>query len=79
MRKLDAVPLKELLDAVLHILGGPAVPEQATPADVAEAAEPGRPLRVLVAEDNPFYCRMLEGTLKGWGYEVVTASTGLAG
>jgi PAS domain S-box-containing protein len=42
----------ELLDAVLHTLGGPAVPEQATPADVAEAAEPGRPLRVLVAEDN---------------------------
>ena len=41
----------ELLDAVLHILGAGAAPEQTAP-DVVAAAGPGRPLRVLVAEDN---------------------------
>jgi len=42
----------ELLEAILHTLDAPAVPEPAARPDVAEAAGPGRPLRVLVAEDN---------------------------
>jgi signal transduction histidine kinase len=31
---------------------------------------------VLIAEDNPFYVCMVEASLKGWGYEVVTACDG---
>ena len=30
-------------------------------------------MKVLIAEDNPFYVCMIEASLKGWGYEVVRA------
>jgi signal transduction histidine kinase len=33
-------------------------------------------VKVLIAEDNPFYVCMIEASLKGWGYEVVTARDG---
>jgi CheY-like chemotaxis protein len=38
------------------------------------AAEP--PARVLVAEDDPVSCLVLERTLRGWGHEVVVTRTG---
>jgi putative two-component system response regulator len=33
-------------------------------------------MKVLVADDNPFYLCALAATLKEWGYEVVTANSG---
>ncbi len=33
-------------------------------------------MKVLIAEDSPFYRRMLESALAEWGYEVVAASDG---
>ena len=33
-------------------------------------------MRVLIAEDNPFYACMVESSLKGWGYEVLSARDG---
>jgi putative two-component system response regulator len=33
-------------------------------------------MRILIADDNPFYLCALGGTLKEWGYEVVTARDG---
>ena len=33
-------------------------------------------MKVLVAEDNPFYACMLQASLKGWGYDVVLARDG---
>jgi putative two-component system response regulator len=35
-------------------------------------------MRILIADDNPFYLCALGGTLKEWGYEVVTARDGKA-
>src|SRR5947209_16587191 len=35
-------------------------------------------MRILIADDNPFYLCALGGTLKEWGYEVVTARDGEA-
>jgi putative two-component system response regulator len=35
-------------------------------------------MKILIADDNPFYLCALGGTLKEWGYEVVTARDGLA-
>lgn len=34
------------------------------------------PSRVLVAEDDPVSCTVLERTLRGWGHEVVVTRTG---
>jgi len=33
-------------------------------------------MRILVADDNAFFCTMLEATLKAWGYEPVIARNG---
>jgi signal transduction histidine kinase len=33
-------------------------------------------VKVLIAEDNPFYVCLVEASLKGWGYDVVTARDG---
>lgn len=35
-------------------------------------------MKILVAEDDPVYRRVLESTLAGWGYEVALAGDGLA-
>jgi putative two-component system response regulator len=35
-------------------------------------------VRILIADDNPFYLCAVGGTLKEWGYEVVTARDGTA-
>jgi CheY-like chemotaxis protein len=36
-----------------------------------------RPMRILIADDSPVSCRLLEGTLKRWGHDVLVASDGL--
>jgi two-component system, cell cycle response regulator len=33
-------------------------------------------MKILVAEDDPVYCRILETTLAGWGYEVTLVGDG---
>ena len=33
-------------------------------------------MKVLIAEDDPVTCRMLEVMLRSWGYEAVVASNG---
>ena len=33
-------------------------------------------MKVLIAEDNAFYRTMLEGALKAWGYDVLSACDG---
>ena len=35
-------------------------------------------MKILVAEDNHFYRRMLEATLTEWGYKVLATDDGLA-
>jgi signal transduction histidine kinase len=35
-------------------------------------------VKVLIADDNAFYARMLQHTLREWGYEVVTVGNGVA-
>ncbi len=35
-------------------------------------------MKILIADDNPFYLCALGATLKEWGYEVVTAANGAA-
>ena len=34
-------------------------------------------MRVLIAEDDRVSLRMLDGLLSGWGYQVVSASSGI--
>jgi DNA-binding response OmpR family regulator len=34
-------------------------------------------MKILIADDNLFFVRMLAGTISGWGYEVVTAASGI--
>jgi DNA-binding response OmpR family regulator len=34
-------------------------------------------MRILIADDNLFFVRMLANTLSEWGYEVVTAGSGV--
>ncbi len=34
-------------------------------------------MRILIAEDDPIYCRMLESMLGKWGYDVITCTNGL--
>jgi putative two-component system response regulator len=38
--------------------------------------EVGRPMRILIADDNNFYRRALQLTLEEWGYEVVAVTDG---
>src|SRR5829696_3707697 len=39
-------------------------------------AGPAMPMRILIADDNHFYRRALEMTLREWGYEVLAVSDG---
>ena len=74
-----AKPVKqsELLDALLHAVGGP---EQAAPARsaVPEAGRvaAGRPLRILLAEDNLVNQRLVVRLLEKFGHSVQLAETG---
>ncbi len=67
----------------------PAAGEDATPPPTRSHAASGGisgtvrnphrrvpPARVLIAEDDPVSCRVLERTLRGWGHEVVVTRTG---
>ncbi len=44
-----------------------------------ESGGPGRPLRVLVVDDEPHILHYLSATLEAWGHAVVTAIDGQAG
>jgi CheY-like chemotaxis protein len=68
----------ELLEVLLSLLGSPAAPaleekpEQPPPARVA----PGRPLRILLAEDSLTNQKLAISLLERWGHEVTVAQNG---
>jgi len=72
-------PLKqsELLDAILKVLGAPAVDgEQAAPADEQPIGEAVRPLCVLVAEDNVVNQTLAVRWLEKRGHTVLLVTNG---
>jgi signal transduction histidine kinase/CheY-like chemotaxis protein len=66
----------ELLEAILNTFDAPAVPEPTARLDLAEAAGPGRPLRVLVAEDNRVNQRVIMRMLEKLHHLPVLCSNG---
>ena len=46
------------------------------PYPIRPDAAGAQPPRVLIAEDDPVSCTVLERTLRGWGHEVVVTRTG---
>jgi len=49
------------------------------PPEAPASSEPGRPLRVLVVDDEPHILHYLSATLAAWGHSVVTAMDGQLG
>jgi len=69
---------RSLLDTVLRLIREPQVPAKPSTGDVlAVAAAVARPLRILVAEDNPVNQKLIERLLAKDGHVVVIAKTGL--
>jgi CheY-like chemotaxis protein len=66
----------ELLEAILHILDAPPIAEPVAHPDVAEATGPGRPLRVLVAEDNRVNQRVIMRMLEKLHHVPVLCANG---
>jgi sigma-B regulation protein RsbU (phosphoserine phosphatase) len=57
-----------------YVLNEPAQPVSA----IRNTAETKNPKRVLIADDDAISARVLEATLRQWGYTVVVARDGLA-
>jgi CheY-like chemotaxis protein len=57
-----------------YVLNEPAQPVSA----IQNTAETKNPKRVLIADDDAISARVLEATLRQWGYTVVVARDGLA-
>jgi two-component system, sensor histidine kinase and response regulator len=70
-------PIKEseLLEALLKVLGAAGAPADEAPAP-APAERTSRPLRILVAEDNPVNQRVVEAILEQRGHTPVLAGNG---
>ncbi len=68
----------ELLDAILATIGvtPPTWRRPAPPADHGDPTEKGRPLRILLVEDNPFNRRVASLMLQKHGDEIVIATNG---
>ncbi|MBZ5565031.1 MAG: response regulator [Acidobacteriia bacterium] len=83
-RKLDVAafltkPVKqsELLDAILNVLGAPAgLGRSRAPRTRESTRRVARPLRVLVAEDNPVNQKLVVHLLKKRGHRPVTVANG---
>jgi two-component system sensor histidine kinase/response regulator len=71
-------PIKpaELHETMCRVLNGQPSAHPAAPGRGASTLRPGRPLRVLLAEDNVVNQRVATGLLTKHGYEVVVASNG---
>ena len=69
------VKQSDLLDAILSIVGG-GVARRGRRITRRRPGTPPRPLRVLLAEDNPINQRVVVRTLEKRGHRVVTAANG---
>lgn len=69
------VLFEELLDQLDRLLQGVA---RRTPLPAPPLSTPGRPLRVLVAEDTPINQRFIRGLLEKQGHSVCLVADGLA-
>src|SRR5581483_6762379 len=56
--------------------GGAEAGAAAAGEDIVNEPEPGTLPRILIAEDDPVSRRVLESTLRRWGYEVVVTADG---
>jgi signal transduction histidine kinase/CheY-like chemotaxis protein/CHASE1-domain containing sensor protein len=70
-------PIKEseLLEALLHALGAVGLPAREAPAP-APLERTARPLRILVAEDNPVNQRVVQAVLEQRGHTPVLTGNG---
>ncbi len=76
-RLLKPVKQSDLLAALLAVLGAPATEgSPAAPAPEAGAVRYGRPLRILLVEDNPVNRRLALRLLEKRGHTVLTAGDG---
>ncbi len=67
----------ELLDAIMSALGSARLPATPAAPTVAEAVrKSSRPLRVLLAEDNPVNQRLAVRIMEKWGHSVAVAGNG---
>ncbi len=72
---IKPVGQSELLNAILTATG--AEPRADVPAEPCRKTKPtGRPLRILVAEDNPINLELAARTLEKMGHSVLTAGNG---
>jgi PAS domain S-box-containing protein len=71
------VKQSDLLDVIMTALGEPAVTSRRSYDRTAEASSAsGRPLRVLLAEDNEVNQKLAVRWLRKWGHSVVVAGNG---
>jgi CheY-like chemotaxis protein len=69
---------EELLDAICRALSLPGPAAEATAPQAANVDAPGRGLRILLAEDNPYNQAVMEGLLPRRGHTVQAAGDGRA-
>src|SRR5437899_629156 len=60
----------------VKLMKGGNVPSPSPQAGASAAAEPARPARILIADDNPQGVELLEAYLAGTDYEIETAVDG---
>ena len=72
---IKPVRQSDLMDAIMTSLGGHRAPRAATPTRVSPATGI-RPLRILLAEDNPVNQQLAVGLLTKRGYQVRVAENG---
>jgi CheY-like chemotaxis protein len=65
----------DLLDGILNALGTQIL-DSTSPVPSDKGGKTMRPLRVLLAEDNPVNARLAIARLNKWGHEVVHATNG---
>ena len=66
----------ELLDAIMSALGSARLPA-VTPSAAEPVRKSSRPLRILLAEDNPVNQRLAVRIMEKWGHSVAVAGNGL--
>ena len=72
---IKPVRQSDLLDAIMTALGGPTAPRAAA-SHTASPTDRCRPLRILLAEDNPVNQQLAVGLLTKRGYQLRVAENG---
>ena len=65
--------METISEPAIQLLGEP---EAESSAPAGSVVHPGRPLRILVAEDNPIFQTVLRSMLTKWGYDAVVVHNG---